>query len=639
MALNVEQYQRSFHPRISDLLPLDLIHGVMRGFLLSTERGIAFLMRTEELAQTGGHSQDELFGALAFSGDEMGKLQNRVCQTYLEGTSNRREGCRLSDQAIFEECCRNPSTQVRTFPCWLGFDEYAHGITVDGKVRAVLISGQRAPDDKSSGEKVARKIWQNVHDHGLAERMVAALPDEVTRQRQLRLPEDAIRAQLQGVTDTLQQLTNRLIVAHRSEAYSKLVAELSDHLAQAIQHEPSEFSARCEEVFGDFCRISGLERIVALARREGRYRAFSTRQLDSPQLGVRSGEVISAVPMGILKTVEHSGSAPKDNALRSSLENVLVQCGVETTRAAEESVRLYRHDTRCPDPLYSPNREGVFSTLLVLVGNCHAAFEPALEELCRTVSVRLAVAGLVTRLSEAQSSYVEHVRKVGHSIRTPLQCNRFDLAEFRPILASHPELIERLEESEARLFDAYEDLTYLVQASQARRQRFDLIALLEQLVRKLAPFSEHYNAPIVRWNEWPKEVLVEGDRAAIRRGLQAILENGVKFSFREKDVRVQVMTTEGSVRVVVSNYGIGIPEETISELLDGVVGTRAQISDDNTWGRSREGTGTGVSTALSAFRNEGGDVEIKSHQRARGAEQKFHRWVTDVAASLPLPPR
>jgi signal transduction histidine kinase len=129
---------------------------------------------------------------------------------------------------------------------------------------------------------------------------------------------------------------------------------------------------------------------------------------------------------------------------------------------------------------------------------------------------------------------------------------------------------------------------------------------------------------------------VEADKAAIRRGLQAILENAIKYSYRDKAVRVQIEVAMGSVCTSVSNFGIGIPKKTVQDLLDRVEGTRARVPDDRAFGKSREGTGTGVPTAISAFREDGGDIEIVSEKKVDGSEPDYHNWLTTVRAYLPL---
>lgn len=103
-----------------------------------------------------------------------------------------------------------------------------------------------------------------------------------------------------------------------------------------------------------------------------------------------------------------------------------------------------------------------------------------------------------------------------------------------------------------------------------------------------------------------RPVFAVGDERHLRRALTNVLKNAIEHSPRGGNVEVAVGMGDGTVDVVVSDEGPGIPPDEIERVFD-----RFYRSDP---ARSRERGGTGLGLAISrwALRQMHGDVTIRS---------------------------
>ena len=107
------------------------------------------------------------------------------------------------------------------------------------------------------------------------------------------------------------------------------------------------------------------------------------------------------------------------------------------------------------------------------------------------------------------------------------------------------------------------------------------------------------------------EVRVHGDRDKLRRVLENLIGNAVKYTPRGGEIAVAVTPASDSVEIVVRDNGPGIPADLLPRLFERYVqGAGGQV-----------GTGLGLSIARNLVRLHGGDVTVAS-QAGRGSE--FH---------------
>ena len=103
---------------------------------------------------------------------------------------------------------------------------------------------------------------------------------------------------------------------------------------------------------------------------------------------------------------------------------------------------------------------------------------------------------------------------------------------------------------------------------------------------------------------------LRGDRKRLRQVLQNLLDNAVKYSSAGGEVRVRTYSSNGAVRIEVSDDGPGIPYED-QRLIFEKFG-RSSGSE------SKPGTGLGLFIARSIVEAHGGTLDVES-MPARGS--------------------
>jgi signal transduction histidine kinase len=138
-----------------------------------------------------------------------------------------------------------------------------------------------------------------------------------------------------------------------------------------------------------------------------------------------------------------------------------------------------------------------------------------------------------------------------------------------------------------------------------RSQRVDLVKLARAAVRReqdiLPEESRHRLA--VRHNGRSK-VVVQGDEARLDQVLSNLLSNAVKYSPQGGQIVVKLEQSDGSVRLSVSDQGVGIPEAERESLFAPFSRTEsARVS-------GVQGTGLGLYITRRIVEAHGGSVEI-----------------------------
>jgi signal transduction histidine kinase len=123
------------------------------------------------------------------------------------------------------------------------------------------------------------------------------------------------------------------------------------------------------------------------------------------------------------------------------------------------------------------------------------------------------------------------------------------------------------------------------------------------------------------------------DREAIARSLVNLVNNALKYSAKEKFLRVRLYRSNGSVKLEVADKGIGIPRSEHSKIFEKFY----RVGDPLV--HNTKGSGLGLSLVRHIAQAHGGEVEVES---APGKGSKFtlslpvavvQQQATDSAAS------
>ena len=134
------------------------------------------------------------------------------------------------------------------------------------------------------------------------------------------------------------------------------------------------------------------------------------------------------------------------------------------------------------------------------------------------------------------------------------------------------------------------------------RKSFDLRELLQHLCQDIKILADQKNIRLSFSSS--QEILINGDEEKLKRLFVNILENAIKYTQAEGEVRVSIHRGDDRLKISVSDTGMGILEEELKHIFD-----RFYRVDK---ARSHGGFGLGLSIAKSIAEAHGGDIEVES---------------------------
>jgi PAS domain S-box-containing protein len=140
---------------------------------------------------------------------------------------------------------------------------------------------------------------------------------------------------------------------------------------------------------------------------------------------------------------------------------------------------------------------------------------------------------------------------------------------------------------------------------QIERLPVDVAVLVRQVVEEVQPSLTRHNVSC-RGSDMP--LLVEGDRLRLFQVLNNLIQNAIKYSPEGGVVQVQVERQDATVRVAVTDEGIGIPQAELPQLFQRFY--RATNVDDD----KISGFGVGLYLVKEIVTLHGGTVDVVSKE-------------------------
>jgi PAS domain S-box-containing protein len=220
----------------------------------------------------------------------------------------------------------------------------------------------------------------------------------------------------------------------------------------------------------------------------------------------------------------------------------------------------------------------------------------------------------VERLSELERVKGDFVSTVSHELRTPIT----SIIGYTELLGdgavgeltlSQQEIIDRVDRNGRRLLLLVEDLLTLSQIEASALK----IEPVSTDVRRVVTNAHDKVVPTLGGRSLDISVLVptqpvvhHGDPVQLERMLVNLLTNAVKFTPDGGRVEVQLRTRNENTEIVISDNGMGIPEEEQAKLF-----TRFFRSSTATE-RAIQGTGLGLTIVKAIVALHGGRVDVES---------------------------
>jgi two-component system cell cycle sensor histidine kinase PleC len=128
--------------------------------------------------------------------------------------------------------------------------------------------------------------------------------------------------------------------------------------------------------------------------------------------------------------------------------------------------------------------------------------------------------------------------------------------------------------------------------------------IVEDSFRVVAQTASERNISLAQVGN--KAIDVTGDRRALKQVMINLLANAIKFTPVGGEVTVRAYRYKGTVRIAITDTGVGIPKTEIARL------GRPFEQVENQFAKAHKGTGLGLAISRSIIELHGGKLEIKS---------------------------
>jgi len=211
---------------------------------------------------------------------------------------------------------------------------------------------------------------------------------------------------------------------------------------------------------------------------------------------------------------------------------------------------------------------------------------------------------------------VQRIRRfsadVSHELRTPLTIIRGEVEvilrrerskkEYREILGSILEETQQME-------NIIDDLLLLSRVRSVQKkmimEEFPLHESVDRVVRKYIPAVSGKGISIKPADTIP--VTITGKRTLIERMISNVIDNAIRYTRSGGYIDVTLRKGEEAVELIVSDTGIGIPEEALPSIFD-----RFYVVDKS---RSKENGGTGLGLAIVKWIADTHNIRIRVDSR------------------------
>ena len=194
----------------------------------------------------------------------------------------------------------------------------------------------------------------------------------------------------------------------------------------------------------------------------------------------------------------------------------------------------------------------------------------------------------------------DFIGNVSHELKTPI----FNIQGYVLTLLDggledpsiNKEYLLRAEKSINRMIAIVEDLEAISQLESGELKlsitRFDIIALTRDIIEFLEIKAQKKSIQVLLAQNYEKPLYVKADKERIRQVLVNLVENSIKYNFRQHDAetRISFFDMDENILVEVNDNGVGIAQQDLGRIFE-----RFYRTDK---GRSREQGGTGLGLAI-----------------------------------------
>ncbi|HAL02981.1 MAG TPA: two-component sensor histidine kinase [Lachnospiraceae bacterium] len=234
------------------------------------------------------------------------------------------------------------------------------------------------------------------------------------------------------------------------------------------------------------------------------------------------------------------------------------------------------------------------------------------REYQETEEIAAAINELQSKLRVLDESRQEFVSNVSHELKTPMTsikvlADSLNMQEDAPIEV-YKEFMQDISEEIDRENTIISDLLTLVKMDNKDGgltiESVSVNAMLERILKRLGPIARKEETDLVF--ESNREVTASVDEVKMTLALTNLIENGIKYNRRPGWVKVNLDADHQFVTIVISDSGIGIPEDAREHIFERFYRV------DKSHSREIGGTGLGLPITRKILLLHRGSIKVES---------------------------